>query len=410
MLIRQAMRTVNWSQWIHRIAFLQFGIATSAWIFYIASADFEHPGIWDWLQFHDTALLLLSGRTHEIYPGITFGAPFFYPPYLVLLVAPLGYLSRVAAYFAILGSQIAAMALALWLTAGLSANRKAGCGTAVLVALSSANWTHTLIAGHLSGFYLLILVLGHWLWVRGRPAFAGAALSLMMIKPNYGLAILPFVLVRRQWSAVAGWACGLVSLVGASLWLGSQIWHDYFVNYRTFSSMMATGFPMWKQQTLYAFWRTALGLPQSSLAFALWAASALPLYALAAALWYRTPRDAEHLPRLFGVLTLAIICCNPYSTPYDGLMLVLPGMAWYLFGETYRSTACILVSGFSILFVYVDTYVNIWLAQGGWALLGPAIAVWLISEVCDLWRVWAGAPRSQLTSRDVENAMATAPG
>jgi hypothetical protein len=386
MRVQRVMRKVNWTQWIHRLAFLLLGIATATWIFYVATADFQHPGIWDWIQFHDTALLLRSGRTHEIYPGVTQGAPFFYPPYLVVILAPLGYLSRLGAYWAIIAAQMLAMGSSLWLLGRLKGAASEGYSTAVLVALASANWTHTLIAGHLSAFYLLFLVSGLWLWVYGRPALAGAALSLLLIKPNYGLAILPLLLVRRQWSALAGWACGLVSLLAASLCLGLGMWHDYFANYRTFSSMMATGFPMWKQQTLYAFWRTALALPQSPLAAGLWLASALPLYALAAALWYRTAEDREHLPRLFGVMTLAIICCNPYSTPYDGLMLVLPGTAWYLFRGTYRSGACRLISGFSILFVYVYAYVGIWWVQRGWALLGPAIGVWLASEVCDLWR------------------------
>jgi hypothetical protein len=404
------MRTVNWAQWIHRLAFLQLGIATATWIFYLVTADFQNPGIWDWIQFHDTALLLRSGRTHEIYPGITQGAPFFYPPYLVLLLAPLGYLSRIGAYWAIIVSQILAMGSSLWLLGRLKGATSEGYSTAVLVALSSANWTHTLIAGHLSALYLLILVSGVWLWARGRPALAGAAISLLVLKPNYGLAVLPFLLVRRQWSAVAGWACGLASLVAASLFLGLQIWRDYFANYRTFSSMMATGFPMWKQQTLYAFWRTALELPQSPLAAALWAATALPLYALAAALWYRKRRDRERLARLFGVMTLAIICCNPYSTPYDGLMLVLPAIAWYLFRDTYQSGACRLVSGISILFLYVYTYVGVWWVQRGWALLGPAIAVWMVSEA---WDLWAGRTEPALLSfgcRDAGRATATPPG
>jgi hypothetical protein len=399
------MQTVNWTQWIHRLAFLQLGIATATWMFYVVNADFQHPGIWDWIQFHDTALLLRSGRIHEIYPGITQDAPFFYPPYLVLLLAPLGYLSRFGAYCVVVASQMLAMGSALWLLRRLPGSAIGGYSTAVLVALSSANWTHTLIAGHLSALYLLILVSGLWLWVHGRTALAGAALSLMMLKPNYGLAILPFLLVRREWSVLGGWVCGLAALVAASFSLGTQIWRDYFANYRTFSSMMATGFPMWKQQTLYAFWRTILGLPHSPLAATLWAATALPLYALAAALWYRTAGDRERLPRLFGVMTLTIICCNPYSTPYDGLMLVLPGLAWYLFQDTYGSGACRLISGFTILFVYVYTYVGIWWIQRGWALLGPAIAVWLVSEVCDLWpyseeqKSWSTTGESRACSR-----------
>ena len=44
-------------------------------------------------MFHDTARLVLASRSSEIYPGVTEGYPFFYPPYFVPFVAPLGMFS-----------------------------------------------------------------------------------------------------------------------------------------------------------------------------------------------------------------------------------------------------------------------------------------------------------------------------
>jgi hypothetical protein len=301
------------------------------------------------------------------------------------------------------------MGCSLWLLIRLQTSREEGYATAVLVALSFPSWTHTIVAGHLSALYLLFLVLALWLWIRGRLALAGVSLSLLMLKPNYGLAILPLLLTTRQWPPRAGWICGFALLIAGSFVLEPGIWADYLGNYRRFSAMIAAEFPMWKQQTIYAFWRTAFELPQSPRTIAIWLASIIPLLAMVTALWYRTGPDPERLPRLFGIMVLAIISCNPYSTPYDGLMLVLPGMVWYLYRGSYRSPTCHLICGLAIAFIYIYGYMNFWLLQGGWALIGPALAVWMIADTWDLWRAQAALPWARGLREAGETTMAPAP-
>ena len=217
---------------------------------------------------------------HEIYPGVTTNLPFFYPPYFIPLIAPLGFLSRTWAYVAIALSMIGAMSAAVCALRILLPAKASSFAAGVLVVLSSASWNAMIILGHLSALYLLILVTGLLLWSRGHRLLAGAVLSLLMFKPNLGLIFPALFVAQRQWSLVAGWACGLALLLASTVPIGLDIWVDYFSSYRSLAAALGAAIPMWKQQTIYGFWRTALGMPQSPRLVALWACSTLPLFAL----------------------------------------------------------------------------------------------------------------------------------
>ncbi len=207
-----------------------------------------------------------------------------------------------------------------------------------------------------------------------------------MLKPNLGLIFLPIFLVRRQWSLLVGWIGGLTLLVSSTLPMGLRIWLDYACSFRTLATVVGTQIPMWKQQTIYAFWQSLPGMHQSSQALALWIASSLPLLAITAAAWLKMKPDAQHLPRLFSLTVLTIVSCNIYIFVYDGLLLALPGMVWYMDRGSYRYTGCRMVAGVAILVIYVWQHLTAWIIHGGWALVGPTVAIWLIADAWDLLR------------------------
>ena len=136
-----------------------------------------------------------------------------------------------------------------------------------------------------------------------------------------------------------------------------------------------------------------IGTPNAPHVLTLWAFSVVPLGIFTAAAWLKTPLDSRHLPRLFGITVLALVCCNTYFFIYDGLLLALPGMVWYMQRGHYRSSMCHLIGGTAFLFVYACQLLTTWALQGGWALVGPAVGVWLIADAWDLI-----GPRAQLLS------------
>ena len=340
----------------------------------------------DWVMFQDTARLFLESRIHEIYPGVTEGFPFFYPPYFVSLIAPLGVLSRPLGYLTIVALMVAAMGASLVMLRRLLPGEGPGHATVVLAVLASASWNQMIVLGQLSTLYVLILVSAICLWARGRRFLAGAALSLLMIKPNLGLMFPALLLLRRQWLLLAGWVVGMASLIVSTVPMGMGVWLDYVDSGRAVAVAVGSRIPMWKQQTLYAFWRTSLGMPQSREILSLWLVTSLPLLVLTARAWLRTRLDAEHLPRLFGLAVLATLSCNLYMFAYDTLLLVIPALAWCTGrrddgSRPPRGSICL-----ALLFVNVWQYVSLWVFHGGWALVGPAMAAWLIADARDLLR------------------------
>jgi Glycosyltransferase family 87 len=377
---------LNWERWISRFAFLVFGSISFFWAHELFFTRFECTLHQDWVLFHDTARLLLSSRVHEIYPGVTTNLPFFYPPYFIPLIAPLGFLSRTWAYVTIALSMIGAMSVAVHALRNLLPTEASSFAAGVLVVLSSASWNAMIISGHLSALYLLILVAGLLFWSRGHRLLAGAVLSLMMFKPNIGLIFPALFVAKRQWSLAAGWACGFALLLTSTVPIGLGIWVDYFGSYRSLASALSSAIPMWRQQTIYAFWRTALGMPQSTRLLALWAFSTLPLLAATVAAWIKVKPDSRQLPRLFGIAVLAVVCCNTYLFVYDGLLLALPGIVWHVRRSEYRSAACHRTAGIAMLVIYIWQHLSTWFVHGAWPLVGPAAGLWLIAEAWDLIR------------------------
>jgi hypothetical protein len=378
------------ARWGPRLCVAWFAVIGTFWTYHVIATRFECTYELDWVQFQDTARLFLSSRIHEIYPGISKNLPFFYPPYFIPLLAPLGLVSRPAGYTIIILSMTAALGAALWMLRSILPSNGSSYTAGVLVVLSSASWTTAVILGHFSALGLFFVVAGLFLWSRNQRVLAGVALSLLMFKPNLGLAFPLFVLVRRQWLVLAGWICGFALLLLSTLPLGPGIWRDYVNTYRIFSEMVGTYLPLWKQQTIYAFWRSALAAHQSPQILMLWLASVLPLLAITVAAWVKTEPNAEHLPRLFGLCTLALVCANFYVTIYDGLLLALPGMVWYTGERSYRSARCHLIGGIALLLIYLWQQVTTWLTHAGPAIVGPLVAVWLVAEAWDLLRKSAG--------------------
>lgn len=335
----------------------------------------------DWRHFHDTARLILAGRANEIYPGYTPGLPFLHPPYAVWPFVPFGWLSRTGGYLACMLSTVLAMAGALWLLRrALPADRRR-FAVGVLVILGSASWTATLALGQVSAWYLLILCACLSLWMRGERGWAGAVVSLLMLKPNLG-AVFPMIfLARRQWRLLGGWLAGVVLLLGSTLPLGPGVWGHYFESMRSVSGLIDR-IPVWKQHTMLAFWRSFVHAPR--VLGILWLASAIPLAAATGWTWLRSDLSAQNLPRLFGVTVLMIVTCSPYLHHYDALLLALPGLVWYLERDRYRSATLHRLCGAALLAAYLIQYASLWLLDRGWSLVGPALAVWLVAEILDL--------------------------
>lgn len=363
---------------VPRLSFMTFGVMTGLWLMYARLCLDK-----DWNIFRDTARLVLEGRVHEIYPGADPRLPFLYPPYFIWQILPLGLLSRPAAYAWHISVMTLAMACALLaLRATLDAGR-VRADSWLFVALSPAGWYWMLITGHMSAWFLMLLSAALFFWTRHRPLWAGVMLSLVMIKPNYGLVLFACVLCSRNWAVLGAVAAGCAALVLSTAALGWRLWAEFAAQLTIFFG--AAGMvPAWAQITIFAFWRSCLGDAHPRLLAALWLSCIGPLIVMVGWAWLKFGRVEDRLPRLFGLTVLMLVSCSPYMFQYDGLLLILPGLVWYLQKDSFRGGRAHDICGLAILFIYFWQHLATWILQGGPALIGPAAAVWLVADVLDL--------------------------
>lgn len=334
----------------------------------------------DWQMFFTTGRRLLSGDLDSIYPHVMDSGYFWlYPPYCIYLTAPLGVVPESAAYALCAACEVGATIAAVALLRTALLPRRGQYWVAASIVFASMPFQTTVVMGQVSGILVLIAVAALWAWQREQFFSAGLLLSLLFIKPNVAALFPAVCLIGRQWKVLAGTVSGLLMLVISSLPLGLARWHDYFSTSERYVHVVRDATPMWKQLTLYAFWRTIPGLTDAQ-AYLLWLISASVLVLLVAATWYQLGEDRKALPRLFGLTILLTLAMNLYVYFYDGLLLMIPALVWYVRREEYRSglyhggvAACVAL-------LFVVGYVRVFFVSSGVSWAGALIAAWLVLE------------------------------
>lgn len=363
------------------------GLLFARWIALIVAWDDPLVLDRDWTAFHRAGLLFWEGRLRDIYP-LSFETvprfPFLYPPFAIYAFAPLGLLSPVWAYATCAAVACLALALALRWMRNLMPDWPADYLTSTLVVLASVCWLNVVVTGQLSALLLLIIVGGFVALRRGQGILAGVVFALLLIKPNLGAVFALYCLASRNRRVLLGLAMGGALLGGVTLFLGVELWQDFFAASQRMAKALADGrVPMWKQQTVYAFWRTTLGSAAPPLViYGLWAGCVLPA---AIGVWsaWRARVSAEQLPRILAITVLLAVACNPYMYIYDGLLLVIPGLVWHAGRHQYASVTCRRICGFGLAGVFFWQHVSYFVFGGGPAIAGAAAWVWLMAEVCD---------------------------
>jgi len=367
------------SRAIHPLSFVSFGFGTVLAVIYTRVGAPQ-----DWRLFYDTALLLLSGRVDELYPGVTAGYPFLYPPPFVWHVAWLGFLSPGAAHVSLVLAMITALLAALWLLHTRLDDRGRRLDSWIFAVLSSASWFWLVTAGHIAAWFVLLIAMTLVLWTSGKEFAAGLPLGLLVMKPHYCVPILLCVGLARAWRVLAGAFIVIALLALSTLPLGAIVWTKYFAQFGSLRGVVSAIAP-WKQITLLAFWRSVFGENSPRMVVVATALSAAPCVAFVAVAWIRLARKAVAIPRLLALTVLMLLSCNAYAFHYDGLLLAIPGAVWYLRDHEYANEKHHLAVGILIFFAFAAQHASSLLREDGVALTGPVLAAWLIIDGRDLF-------------------------
>jgi hypothetical protein len=344
----------------------------------------------DWYAFFETGRRFVAGHLDAIYPRAFEGAYFWlHPPYCIYLTVPLAFLPERWAYATCAAAELVALLVALLILSSVFAQRERFL-TAALIVLASMPFNTMIATGQTSGVLALILATALWAWKNDEPFIAGLALSALLVKPTFAIVFPPLCLITRQWRVLTGIVLGSMVLLLSSLPLGIDTWRAYAdTSSRYLAFVLSGSHTMWKQLTVYAFILTAPGLRNLSRSWttAIWLVTLVPLVALTVATWWRRWNSAEtQRPRLFGLAVLLAVCANVYVFFYDGVLLLFPGIAWWVDRDQYVSRRTHALIGACILLVFVTGHVTMFLTDTTVAWTGPLLVVWLVAEGFDLLR------------------------
>lgn len=154
-----------------------------------------------------------------------------------------------------------------------------------------------------------------------RPVLAGLVAALLLFKPQFGVVIVPLVMVARRWRILAGWAMGAIALFGVSTLLMGGSWLTDWWNQASLfrdTNAVANGANF---VSVPGFVENLLGVG-SHAAVLLGYGSAALLAARVAWLWWQEP-DAGALWR-WALAAGVAMAVAPQTLFYDaGLLLLL---------------------------------------------------------------------------------------
>ena len=185
----------------------------------------------DFVNYWSAAYLAWHHRAGEIYNALAFhafqqgtvgehlgGFHYSYPPVLLLLTAPLGFIPYIPA-------------LALWLAAGwfgfyVALRAAMPNGGALLFALATPAVLVNAIGGQ-NGCWTAALFGGALTLLDRRPLIAGTLFGLMIYKPHLGLLIPLALIAGRRWRALGAASATAGGLILVSLlYFGPELYAD----------------------------------------------------------------------------------------------------------------------------------------------------------------------------------------
>jgi hypothetical protein len=274
----------------------------------------------DFANFWVAGRLVLSGQAMDLFGPQSayfrhltenFGSDYpwrnwSYPPHMLLVLWPLGFVPYRLAAVLFLAATGAAFA---WSVAAFCGTRHRLVWIAVFpVALVNA-WALQ------NGFFTGALFIGALALRQRRPVVAGLLLAALTVKPQLGLLFPLLLIVERRWTVVAVALAGTVVLVALSaLVFGWDAWRGYVAEVLPYQAEVMQRFKgVFVQMLASPFgYARVLGAP-SSAAMVMHAAVALPVAVLALRHFFG-PADAQSKAIVLAISTFLV---TPYALAYD---------------------------------------------------------------------------------------------
>ena len=313
-------------------------LAICVWSLY--AMDVGRPGIrdrhglikgTDFVHFYTLGSLSLQGRGLELYNS---GAQAALAAQLVPGVPVLYYVAlygpQVSLFFAPFAKMSYGWALGLWWLFS-TAIYAVGCyaiwrvcprlisygPTIIILAVAYPAFFHLIAWGQTSAPALLCFSMAFLAMRAKRDFLAGLAVGLLAFKPPLGLAAAVIFLAAGEWRVVAGAVVSMATQLSVA-WAhyGTEVMRIYVRALGQLNSLFPYLEPRpYQTHSLRGFWSNLVPLP--SVAFALYAVTAVAVLILAILAW----QSGAPLSLRFSALLLATVLAAPHLTVYDLLIL-----------------------------------------------------------------------------------------
>lgn len=288
----------------------------------------------DFAAFYTGAVLVAGGEGRSLYDvgrqqvvqqeamrPIVFAAgvlPYVYPPFGVMLFAPLSRLPLVPAYWCWQAISALALVAALGLLLRGPGWRGVRKGPVLLLLLATFPVASQFSTGQLSAILLLSLAAATAAFAAGRPALAGLALAGLLLKPQFLPLLVVALVVWRQGRALLGLGAGSLGLGILSTWIAGWGWWD-----RMLELALATdrGLASARVSEGWPALVSGLHLPAAGAVALLLVGAAV---AVTAALWPPVGGGSPLEDEQWAAVILAAVFLSPHVLTHDLLLLLVP--------------------------------------------------------------------------------------
>jgi alpha-1,2-mannosyltransferase len=243
---------------------------------------------------------------------------YFYPPYLLLVLAPLAALPYLVAFYVWVIAQAALFFTGIRLIIGKTSLWPFIAFPAA--AISFALGQNSLLTASLFAFGLLMRD-------RNQPFWAGFILGLLVYKPHFGI-LMPIAFVAgREWKMIGGAITSVVLLtVVTTLIFGPGIWPAYLHLFQSTAQDAFESGRVTYNGMISAFGSVLLAGGSKEAAYAVQAVFSLSAAALVFYLWQRTTNTAIRSMSLIAgtLLSMPVILFYDYLPAAVALAFLIP--------------------------------------------------------------------------------------
>ncbi len=320
-------RSHLWARRISIVSTAVLVILLAAWVRTDPRVNLET----DWTSFDNAAERLFAGERVYVPWSDDEPLPYLYPPFVLVLAAPLGLLGFYGSWVFSLCLTLSSFGGGIWLLSKTVSGADVDRSTGLIVATFSGSVVTAALVGQYSGVYVLAFGLAAWLWHNDRQLLAGVALAILVMKPNIAVVVPVALIWARSWRALAGFGLGTVGALVLSVPVGLDKWSGFVSNAQQMGELQRADavFPE-KMVTIVGSLQATFELSSTSLVtLALWLGSCAVVGVSTLVVWTRT--EVERQPvRAFGVLAVFAVIANPRMYFYDGTLVAFGFLAIWL--------------------------------------------------------------------------------